>query len=146
MENMVEETQEFQMIAHEVKSEGIIIEDNLLVTAIIRVEEKEEASQNALCTQNGSNNYVTKVNSLGPHNKFSIGQNMSNSAKLKPKKKFFKIKKNPFPYKKGNFTQKNTPFPRVAQTSNEACFVCGKVGHVAKNCRFWKRGPVAQAN
>ncbi|KAJ1426935.1 putative Homogentisate 1,2-dioxygenase [Sesbania bispinosa] len=122
---MVEETQEFQMIAHEVKSEGINIEDTLLVTAIIRVEEKEEASQNALCTQNGSNNFVTKVNSLGSHN-------MSNSAKLKPKKKFFKIKKNPFPYKKGNFTQKNTPFPRVAQTSNEACFVCGKLAMLLK--------------
>ena len=26
------------------------------------------------------------------------------------------------------------------------CFVCGKSGHIAQFCRFWKRGPNPQAN
>ena len=30
--------------------------------------------------------------------------------------------------------------------SNYACFVCGKLRHSARNCRFQKHGPMAQAN
>nr|AAU90333.1 Putative gag and pol polyprotein, identical [Solanum demissum] len=61
----------------------------------------------------------------------------------KPKKKKFK-KNNGRPPKKNNGENNQAQNQQVQDKG--PCFVCGKSGHIARFCRFRKRGPNPQAN
>lgn len=62
---------------------------------------------------------------------------------LKPKKKTFK-KNYGRPPKKNNGANNQAQNQQVQIA--KPCFVCGKSGHIARFCKFRKRGPTPQAN
>ena len=169
---VLEQVHDLQMIVHEIESEGVKVDPQMQVAAIIdklptswkdfqkglrhkqqeltianlmarlRIEE-EARKQDKGEDFNGS----TKVNFLTSSENVSKGQQDKHNAYLKPRGKNMKNKfsKNYFNQKKSN---QGPPSKQVSNTpnfgnnmNNRACFVCGKLGHRAKNCRFRKFGP-----
>ena len=68
------------------------------------------------------------------------------NGQLKPKKRVFK--NNNRPQGRGNPNKnysKNQGLPLQYQF-NRSYFVCGKSGHIARFCKFWKRESVSQVN
>ena len=98
-----------------------------------RIEE-EARGQDALL-QTKENNITSKVNLITSNNA-TPGTHKNTS--LKPKKKKFK-KNNGRPPKKNN--GENHQAQNLQVQEKGPCFVCGKSGHIARFCRFRKRGP-----
>ena len=101
--------------------------------------EEEARGQDALL-QTEENNITLKVNLITSNN--ATPETHKNTS-LKPKKKKFK-KNNGRPPKKNNGENHQAQNQQVQEKG--PCFVCGKSGHIARFCKFRKRGPNPQEN
>ena len=96
-------------------------------------------------TQESNDNSTTKVNLISSNNNMPKNH-FPRNVQLKSKKRAFK--NNNRPQGRGNLNKnynKNQGTPSKDQF-NRSCFFCGKSGHIARFCKFWKRKSVPQAN
>ncbi|WMV08144.1 hypothetical protein MTR67_001529 [Solanum verrucosum] len=100
---------------------------------------EEEARGKDALFQTEVSNITTKVHLITSNN--ATPETHKNTS-LKPKKKKFR-KNNGRPQKKNNGENNQAQNQQVQDKG--PCFVCGKSGHIARFCRFWKCGPNPQA-
>ncbi|GKU85679.1 hypothetical protein SLEP1_g312 [Rubroshorea leprosula] len=166
--SVVSQIRELQMLAHEFQFEGIRIDDNLEVVAIIdklppsrkefqkmmhhkqkeitvgnlltRIRVEEEARNQDARTTNGGN--TSKVHFVATNDSFPKNNNFKYNALLRSKKKFVKKNYGNHSARRPSQNFKNQGPP--SKQNSYTCFVCGKLGHTARVCKFWKRGPTPQ--
>ena len=96
-------------------------------------------------TQESNGNSTTNLNLISANNNMPKNY-FPRNGQLKPKKRAFK--NNNRPKGRGNPNKnynKNQGAPSQDQF-NRSRFVCGKSGHIARFCKFWKRESVPLAN
>ena len=118
----------------------------------LRVE-KEARNQDKAVELHGASG--PKVNFISSNENMPKAHAKSNEY-VRPKKRHFKRSPNgnqPQHKTHSNQRKNQAHHPKHApnngshtNNSNYACFVCGKSKHLARNCRFRKHGPMAQAN
>ena len=103
-----------------------------LESLIMKIRMEEEARGQVELLQTEEDNITSKINLITSNN--ATPETHKNTS-LKPKKKKFK---------KNNGENHQAQNQQVQEKG--PCFVCGKTGHIARFCRFRKRGPNPQAN
>ncbi|KAJ9556753.1 hypothetical protein OSB04_011367 [Centaurea solstitialis] len=150
--SVVKQVEELQILAHELDVEGMGLNSNFLVSAIIEklpptwkdfklylkhLTEEMTFDQLVLKLRVEEDNRKTEKDggtSLDPNANMVTG----NTSKEKFNNERFLKSKGKFPAMKHGFNAKHPPPPykRPFKKQTTHCWVCGKGGHKAKDCRF----------
>ncbi|KAJ0046637.1 hypothetical protein Pint_05540 [Pistacia integerrima] len=113
-----------------------------LESLITKLRIKEEARLSDKKDETNESD-ISKVHMIStPMFKSSKRNFQKNQVVLKPHRPNMKQKSNST--HSGQMNRDNPSKPHNHKLG--ACFVCSIVGHLARNCRFWKRGSIDQAN